>query len=156
MSYKSYYMKSVVGLLSRISGYEVVRINVNKNMKNMYTTKEESDGLVISFGDSGNDFNPSKETIARWEEQEKKDAVENYYLENRFSEKVEIFRYSFTEKCGWLFSGNKKYEGDRVIFNVYNYDGKLMFKAFEKSFHYIKTYKYFKDSRLLVDIAMII
>ena len=122
----------------------------------MYFTKEESDGLVISYGASGNDFKPSKETIARWEEQEKRDAVENSYLENMFGEKVDIFRYSFTEKCGWLFRGEKKYEGDRVVFNVYNYDGKLMFKAFEKSFHYVKVYKYFKDSRMLVDIAMII
>ena len=38
----------------------------------MYFTKEESDGLVISYGASGNDFKPSKETIARWEEQVKK------------------------------------------------------------------------------------
>ena len=122
----------------------------------MYFTKEESDGLVISFGCSGEDFKPSQVTIARWKEESQKQAIQNDYIKDRFGEIVEIFRYSFSEKCGWLFRGDKKYEGDRVIFNVYNYDGKLMFKAFEKSFHYVKVYKYFKDSRMLVDIARII
>ena len=122
----------------------------------MYFTKEEADGLVISFGCNGADLKPNEETLYRWAKEDIREKTENEYLTTRFGEPVEIFRYSFIEECGWLFRGEKTFDGDRCVFNVYDYDGKLMFKAFEKSFHYVKVYKYFKDSRMLVDIARII
>ena len=59
--------------------FVVVSLTYQNKLKNkhMYFTKEEADGLVISFGCNGADLKPNEETLYRWAKEDIREKTEN-------------------------------------------------------------------------------